>query len=107
MKTRLKTAAFLGLDRDLKNSEVLLRRFRTSGRANVASFVLIDERGSPRLGELAEVLKAVVQAPEGLLKPGGAINVFLSAWKAGVMAAASKGAAFGGAATPIEWSSRR
>ena len=58
----VETAAFLGLDRDLKNFKVLLGRSRTSGRAKVASFVLIDERGSPLLDELAEVSEAVALA---------------------------------------------
>eukprot|EP00957_Ditylum_brightwellii_P114725 8748151-Ditylum_brightwellii.AAC.1 len=49
----VETAAFLGLDRDLKYFKVLLRRSRTSGRAKVASFVMIDKRGSPHLDELA------------------------------------------------------
>eukprot|EP00957_Ditylum_brightwellii_P178142 13568557-Ditylum_brightwellii.AAC.1 len=62
MKTWWKTASFLGLAKDLRNSEVLLLRSRTSGRANVASFLLTDKQGSPCLGKLAEVSAGVAQA---------------------------------------------
>eukprot|EP00957_Ditylum_brightwellii_P047777 3629538-Ditylum_brightwellii.AAC.1 len=55
-------ATFLVLDRDLKNFEVLQWISRVAGRAPMASFVLVEEKGSPCLGKLVEVSAGVAQA---------------------------------------------
>eukprot|EP00957_Ditylum_brightwellii_P032764 2484129-Ditylum_brightwellii.AAC.1 len=61
----VETVAFLVLYRDLKNFEALWWISRIAGSANVASFILVEERGSPCLGKLVEVLAGVAQGTPG------------------------------------------
>eukprot|EP00957_Ditylum_brightwellii_P016590 1246993-Ditylum_brightwellii.AAC.1 len=61
MKT-WQNGGFSGPRQRPEKSEVLWWISRVAGRATVASFVLVDKRGSPHLGKLVEVLTGVAQA---------------------------------------------
>eukprot|EP00957_Ditylum_brightwellii_P145249 11062932-Ditylum_brightwellii.AAC.1 len=74
---------------------------------DVASFVVVDNRGSPCLGKLVEVSGAVLQAQIGQIKPANAIDVFILVLKARAFVVSAKGAPSGHAAAPIEWSGCR